>query len=734
MATFTGNAPRMARHTHDHSHSHDHAHHGHHGHAHTNGHTHAKAGAAAAPRRDHDYNHDHDAAGMACCAHHNIKLERYTVVYLLGAVLVLTTVIAKNVPGFNDIISGQAANIPAIIGALLLAFPLFKAAFEEIVKRGQPSTSTLTAIAILGSMAMGQYVGAGFLAFILLIADQFVRQRAWGAQRAIEDLVGLTPDVARIVAGGVEREVSLTEVKVGDVVRVKPGENLPVDGEVVTGRSTLNQASLTGEAAPHEVQPGDPVYAGTTNLSGVIDLRATQVGQDTTIGRVSQLIREAESSRTPNQLMVEQVARFFVPVCLSIAFVVWFVTKDAQRALTTLVVACPSALLLASPLAIVAAFAAAARLGILIKKVNYLEQAASIDTIILDKTGTITTGRFAVARLAPADGVDGAELLQAAVNGEQHSSHPLAKSIVQTGKQARIEPDGSTEFEEIHGRGIRARTSIGEVCVGRQSWLIETFPHNRSTIEAVEKRIEGMSGVHVVKDGRYLGVVGLEDRVRSNVKTVIAHMREIGVRRVDILTGDRLSVAERVGRAVGVDHIEAECLPEEKHQQIQQLVKEGRRVMMVGDGINDGPSLASADVGVAMGLSGSDIAANSAGVALMNDDLSRVPFLIELSRKTRVIIGQNIAMALIISVIGLALAATGQLNLFGAGGALILAGIYHVVGDVFVIANSFRLFRFGEQFQTSELTEQDQSDVPVRRRRAGSLTLSTSGVPQTQTA
>lgn len=677
----------------------------------------------------HAHTHEH-AEGMACCSHHNIKLERYTLVYLLGAVLVLATVIARVVPGLNSMVSDSIASIPALIGAILLGMPLFIAAFDEVFRRGQPSTSSLCALAILGSLATQNYVAAGFLAFILLIADQFVRQRAWGAQRAIEDLVGLTPDVARVISGGVESEVALASVKVGDVVRVKPGENLPVDGDIATGRSTINQASLTGEAVPHEVQTGDPVYAGTTNLSGLIDIRVTKIGEDTTIGRVSQLIREAESSRTQRQLMVEQVARFFVPVCLSVAFLVWFFTHDMERALTTLVVACPSALLLASPLAVVAAFAAAARLGILIKKVNYLEEAASIDSVVMDKTGTLTTGRFAVSRLVPSENVEGADLLQAAVNGEQHSNHPLARSIMQTAKQARIEPDGSTEYEEIHGRGIKARTSIGEVCVGRQSWLLEVFPQIKKDVDAIEPRIEGMTGVHVVRDGRYLGVVGLEDRVRTNTKGVIQHMRETGVRRIDILTGDRLSVAERVGRAVGVDHIEAECLPEEKHEHIKQLVKEGRRVMMVGDGINDGPSLAAADVGVAMGLSGSDIAANSAGVALMNDDLSRIPFLIELSRKTRAIIAQNIAAAILISIIGLALAATGKLAIFGAGGALVLAGLYHIVGDIFVIANSFRLFRFGEAFQASDLSDIDQSDVPQRRRRAGSMTLSTGPQPQ----
>ncbi|MBY0312935.1 MAG: cation-translocating P-type ATPase [Phycisphaerales bacterium] len=680
------------------------------------------ASSTASSGHSHDHTHQHvHEEGMVCCSHHNVKLERYMLLYLIGGVLLLATVISKWL--LKDIVPSMIADIPAIIGALLLGFPLFVASAKELWK-GHASTSTLCAIAILGSLAINKYEVAGFLAFILLVADQFVRQRAWGAQRAIEDLVARTPDVARVVRDGAETEIGLSQVKIGDVLRVRTGENLPVDGVVVVGRSTLDQAALTGEAIPHEVAPGDAVFAGTTNLSALIEIKATQVGGDTTIGKVTQLIREAESSKTQRQLMVEQVARFFVPVTLSVSFIVWFLNRDHpeafQRALTTLVVACPSALLLASPLSVVAAFAAAARLGILVKKVNYLEEAASVDTVVMDKTGTITTGRFAVSRLVPAAGVEGAELLAAAANGEQHSNHPLARSIIATAKQARIEPDGTNQFEEVHGRGIRARTSMGEVCVGRSSWLTEVFPNIAEQVDACTDRIEGMSGVHVVRDGRYLGVVALEDRVRSNSKAVISRLRELGIRRIDILTGDRLSVAERVGRNVGVDTIEAECLPEEKHEQIQALVADGRRVMMVGDGINDGPSLAAADIGVAMGLSGSDIAANSAGVALMNDDLSRIPFLIELSRRTRTIVAQNIAVSILVAIVGLTLAATGSLGLIGAA-------LYHVVGDVFVIANSFRLFRFGEAFQQSELAEVHHADAPVRRRRQGSLTLNAAG-------
>lgn len=686
-----------------HNHSHDHSH---------DGHNHA-----------HDHKHDHQHSDtneeLICCSHHEIEIERQIWFCLLGGVLVFCTTFASLVGIGNP----QIIQIPALIGALLLSMPLLYAAFLE-VKNARLSSSALAAVAILAALANGNYETAGWLAFILVIFGQFVRRSATGAQRAIAELVRLTPDIARIVENGAEKEVSLSQVKVGSLVRVRAGENLPVDGRIKSGRSTVNQASLTGESAPVEVEPGAMVYAGTSNLTGGLDIEVTEIGGDTTIGKVTELIRQAERSRTPRQLLIEQTAGFFVPVVLSVAFIVWFFMSQSEdvdtqkRAMetvvTVLIVACPSAILLASPSAMLAAFAAAARLGIMIKQPSYLEAAADITAVVLDKTGTITTGKFQVTKLAPANGVDGAELLRAAANGEQHSNHPLALSILQTAKAARVEIDGSQNHEEIHGRGVIARTSLGEIRVGRGNWVVEGNPAARHELEEVEKRIEGMTGVHVMKDGRYLGAVGLEDTVRTNCRQVIQNLRDAGVKHVAMFTGDRLSVATRVGQVVGVDMIEAECLPEEKHEQIRGLKKLGYRTLMVGDGINDGPSLAAADVGIAMGLSGSDIAANSAGVALMNDDLSRVPFLIELSRRTRSIIAQNIAASIVIAVAGLLLAATGYFNKVGSL-ALPLAAFYHFVGDIFVLANSFRLFRFGESFVTAETNE------PALKRRAASV-------------
>jgi len=645
------------------------------------------------------------------------RIERWILLYLVGLVLVLTTLIARALGG----VSADVASIPAALGAVLLGAPLLWAAGRELLADGKATYNALAALAILAAISLGEYVTAGLLAFILLIAEQVVRRTAWGAQRAIEQLVRLTPDTARVVREGSEQEVRLKEVREGDTIRVRPGENLPVDGEVTRGTTLINQASLTGESAPVEAQEGAQVFAGTTNLTGQIDLRATSVGEDTTIGKVSQLIREAEHDRTPRQLLIEQVAAYFVPVALSVAGLVWyFMSKSADpavrgeatlTAITILVVLCPSALLLSSPTAMVAAFAAAARLGIMIKQTGYLERSADIDTVVFDKTGTITTGVFAVSRLKPAEGVEGAALLQAAADGEVHSNHPLARSIMATARSARIEPAASESFEEIHGRGVRAQTASGEVLVGRRGWIAELIPSAAGEIEAVESKMAGLTGVHVAKGGKYLGAVGLEDKMRSNAKGVVARLRELGVNRIAMFTGDRAPVAQRVGAAVGVDRIVAEMLPDEKHENVKTLIAEDRRVLVVGDGINDGPSLAAADVGVAMGLSGSDIATNSAGVALMSDDLSRVPFLIDLARKSRGVITQNIVASIILALIGLGLAATGSLS-------ILVAALYQMLGNIFVIGNSFRLIRYGEEFAEYEATPGTGAAVAAEPGRA----------------
>ncbi len=628
------------------------------------------------------------------------RLERRLFIALAGGTLLLTSWIGSLLG-----LQPQVAQIPAAIGALMLVAPLAFGALKEM-KMGRPSGDSLASLAVLAALANNLYLAAGFLAFFLWLSELILSRTAWGAQRAIRDLVELTPDIARLIQNdGSEKETTLDQIRVGQKVRVRPGENLPVDGRVIAGQSSVNQASLTGEAIPIEASEGTAVYAGTTNLTGQLDIEVTAVAGESTIGKVESLIREAENAKGHKQELIERLATYYVPVVLMVAALVWFFTSKseiaavrdqaAERAVTVLVVTCPGALLIAYPTAMVAAFAAAARLGIMIKTTRVLESASNIDTVIMDKTGTLTTGKFSVGRLAPADGVDPALLLQAATDAEQSSNHPLARSILETAAKARILPRAIRDYKELHGRGVSAQTNDGQVLAGRAQWLLETDASIAAAVDQASKKIEGMSSVHVMLGGRYLGAVGLEDKLRQNASEVVTRLRELGVRKVCIFTGDRLEVATRVGEAVGVDSIEAECLPEEKHEELKYLIRRGHRTLVVGDGINDGPILASADVGVAMGLSGSDIATNSAGVALMNDDLRHIPFLLELARRARGIIALNIAAALLLAIIGLALAATGRIQIW-------ITPFYQAGAYIFVIANSLRLVRFGEDVRGAE--------------------------------
>ena len=654
------------------------------------------------------------------------RLERRLFIALAGGTLLLTSWIGSLLG-----LQPQVAQIPAAIGALMLVAPLVFGALKEM-KMGRPSGDSLASLAVLAALANNLYLAAGFLAFFLWLSELILSRTAWGAQRAIRDLVELTPDIARLIQNdGSEKETTLAQIRVGQKVRVRPGENLPVDGRVISGQSSVNQASLTGEAIPIEASEGTAVYAGTTNLTGQLDIEVTAVAGESTIGKVESLIREAENAKGHKQELIERLATYYVPVVLMVAALVWFFTSKseiaavrdqaAERAVTVLVVTCPGALLIAYPTAMVAAFAAAACLGIMIKTTRVLESASNIDTVIMDKTGTLTTGKFSVGRLAPADGVDPALLLQAATDAEQSSNHPLARSILETAAKARILPRAIRDYKELHGRGVSAQTNDGQVLAGRAQWLLENDASIATQVDEASKKIEGMSSVHVMLGGRYLGAVGLEDKLRQNASEVVSRLRELGVRKVCIFTGDRLEVATRVGEAVGVDSIEAECLPEEKHEELKYLIRRGHRTLVVGDGINDGPILASAEVGVAMGLSGSDIATNSAGVALMNDDLRHIPFLLELARRTRGIIALNIAAALVLAIVGLALAATGRIQIW-------ITPFYQAGAYIFVIANSLRLVRFGEDVRgAEEIRRSLESSRPVKPTRQAIVQRVTAG-------
>jgi Cd2+/Zn2+-exporting ATPase len=588
------------------------------------------------------------------------------------------------------------------IGALLLAIRIIWHALGNLI-RGQMHMDELVALAIVAAFATGDYRTAGVIAFFLLISELVETRTAIGARASIEGLIKLTPKTARLIAEDGEREVQAASLQKGQRVRVRPGDNIPADGRVVTGDSTVNQAHITGESLPVDKRPGDAVFSGTTNLTGALEIEVTKVGSETTLGQVQNLILQAEKTRIPIMRLIDRYVIWYTPTILMLAGLVLFFTQDdngIQRAITILVASCPCALIMATPTAMVAGLSCAARLGILIKDVSHLESAGRLTAVIFDKTGTLTTGELSVSRLMPAEGVKGAELLRVAASAEQLSNHPAARALLEVANEANVQYDEPENFEEVPGRGVIAHLAGRRVLVGRETFLREKGL-DTSPLLALSKQAEGMSQLFVSSGERLLGVVGLEDRTRPAAREAVEELRNVGIRRVAILTGDRQAVAKRVAAEMACTEYKADCLPQEKLDLVEEMRARGHRVMVIGDGVNDAPALAAGDLGVAMGAAGSDVAINSASIALLNNDLTRIPFLIRLSRATRKVVVQNLVFGVLFVITVMALGAFGIVH-------PILAAALHAASTFIVVFNSARLVRFGEEKTPHEqvVTEQ----------------------------
>jgi Cd2+/Zn2+-exporting ATPase len=427
-----------------------------------------------------------------------------------------------------------------------------------------------------------------------------------------------------------------------------------------------------------------------------MDIRVTKAGKDTTLGRVQSLILEAEKTRVPLARLIDRYAGWYTPTILMVAGIVLFFAADKkeglQKAITMLIVACPCALVLATPTAMVAALSCAARLGILIKNVLHLEHARSLSAIVLDKTGTLTTGMLSVTQLKPAPGIDGADLLRAAAAVEQMSKHPAARAVVAVARQARLELSPPQEFKEVMGRGVQATVNGDSLMVGRSNWLSDQGADMSLTQDPEFAETEGLSMLYVVRNGRCIGWIGLEDKTRPEARAAIDDLRKLGVQNLTMVTGDKWSVAKRVAAEMGCTEVQAEVLPDQKLALVDQLKKRGHQVCVVGDGVNDAPALAAGHLGIAMGAAGSDVAINSASVALLNNDLNRIPFLIRLSRKTTSVIWQNLLFGVVFIVATQALAIWGPLT-------PIMGAMLHTVATSIVIFNSARLVRYGEDLE-----------------------------------
>ncbi len=582
----------------------------------------------------------------------------------------------------------------ALLGALLLGGPLVWHALTCLL-HGHTHMDELVALAIGAAIALGEYQEAGIIAFFMVISNLIETRTALGARASIESLLRLTPAKAhRLNDAGEEELVEAKELRSGDLIRVRPGDNIPADGEVKNGESTVNQANITGESIPVDKGQGDEVFSGTNNLTGALDIRVTKAGADTTLGRVQQLILDAEKTRIPLMRFIDKYAGWYTPTVLMLACIVWFFSENKDegihKAITMLIIACPCALVLATPTAMVAALSCAARLGILIKNVVQLEYARSLTAVVFDKTGTLTTGELSVTQMKPAPGVDGADLLLAGASAEQLSKHPTALALVQVAKRAKINLVRPDAFQEAAGRGVTAKLGTDNILVGRSNWLAEQGVDISLTKNPEYAEPEGVSIIYVARNKQCLGWIGLEDRTRSEARHAIDELRSLHIGNLSMVTGDKWSVARRVGAEMGCTEVLAEVLPEEKLDLVDDLKRRGHRVAVVGDGVNDAPMLAASDLGIAMGAAGSDVAINSTSIALMNNDLSRLPFLIKLSRAATRVVWQNVIFGVLFIVVTMTLAIWGPLQ-------PITAAIAHTIATAFVIFNSARLVRFGEQ-------------------------------------
>jgi Cd2+/Zn2+-exporting ATPase len=605
---------------------------------------------------------------------------------LAGGVLLINSGISKYIYGAGTF----STEFLAMAGAILLGAPIVLHAIKSLIRK-EAHMDELVALAIIAAFATQEYTTAGVVAFFMLVSELIETRTALGARASIESLIKLTPTKANLIDDkGGEKEVKVNSLKPGDRIRVRPGDNIPADGEVVKGLSSINEATITGESLPVDKVPGMQVFAGTNNITGVLDITVTKAGKDTTLGKVQSLIMQAEQTKIPIMRIIDRYVKWYTPTILMIAGIVLFFTRDMNRAITILVVSCPCALILATPTAMVAAISASARLGILIKNVADLEIAGKITAMVFDKTGTVTTGRLYVTKLTPAEGVEPAELLAEAASAEQMSKHPAARALHEVAREANISLPATDNFEETPGKGVTATVNSAKIMVGRDTFLKENNIDISNVSDPALHEEQGFSTLYVAKDSKCIGWIGLQDKTRPEAQHAIKELLDIGVKRITMLTGDRSEVAGRVAAELACTDYKAHCLPQDKLAIVEQIKQEGHTVVVVGDGINDAPALAAGDLGIAMGAAGSDVAINSASIALMSDDLTRLPFLVRLSKKTGRVIYQNLGFGIIFIILGIAA---------GAGGWLLAAyaAFLHFVGSLIVVFNSARLVRYGEE-------------------------------------
>jgi Cd2+/Zn2+-exporting ATPase/Cu+-exporting ATPase len=601
------------------------------------------------------------------------------------ALVALVDIVGERL-GLLEAVTDRLPAWVTVAAVLVGGLPIFRNVLRALRNRTVTSHALMT-LGILGALAIGQYAAAAVIVFFMRFADFLEGFTTERSRQAIRELLRLAPETARVERDGHDEEVPAEAVRPGEVVIVKPGERIPVDGDVVAGHGAVNQAPITGESMPVEKAGGDRVFAATILERGFLRVQTERVGRDTTFGRILRLVEEAEAHKAPVQRFADRFTAYYIPVVGGVAVLTYLLGRNPSAAVAVVLVACSCAIAMATPTVVLASVGRAARRGVIVKGGRSLEALARVDTLVMDKTGTVTFGTPRVTEVVNLDHAPEAELLATAATVERYSEHPVASAVL-AAAQSRGLPVGTPEvFEVVPGEGVTARVDGAQVLCGNERLMergaVKISPSVLDQVRSLES--QGRTVVYVAEGQRLLGLIGVADTLRPEVPEALKRLRALGVRRFLLLTGDNERAARALAGALGVDY-RAECLPEEKIEVVKRLQSDGAIVAMVGDGINDAPALAQADVGIAMGAAGTDAAIEAAHVALMRDDWRLVPEAVAIGRRAFRTIQQNLWFTAAYNAAGVLLAALGWLPPIGAAAAQSLP-------DVAVMVNSSRLLR-----------------------------------------
>ena len=603
-----------------------------------------------------------------------LKMTIISGIFLLIAIIFM--IFSVNVPLYLN---------PAWGSVIISGIPMLLLAATRLIREKWISSALLIAIAMIASLLIGEVFAAGEVAWIMALGALLEDWTVERAKKGLRNLINLTPQTGRRINNGKEEVVSVDEIKIGDTLRILPGESVPVDGEIIKGTSSIDQSIMTGESLPIDKEIGDDVYCGTMNMYGAIDIKATSLGENSSLQKLIDLVKAADEKQAPTQRIADKWATWLVPVALIIAIATWIITGNLERGVTVLVVFCPCALILATPTAIMAAIGQATKYGVLIKSGEALEKLGALNTLVFDKTGTLTYGNLEVSDIIPiSDELSKLDLLKITASCEKLSEHPLAKAIISNAHEYEIDIEEPLDFKMYPGKGVMCENSHGKVYAGNSKFLIENGIDVNVDAYLDTLKSEGKASIIVALNGKVIGLIALCDVIREDSKSMIKKLDELGSEAI-LLTGDNTETANYFAEQVGISEVYGNLLPEEKLSWIEKFKSEGKSVCMIGDGVNDAPALKTADVSVAMGSVGSDVAIEAADIALLGDDIGKIPYLKKLSNSTLFTIKLNIAISMTINAVAIVCSVLGLLN-------PVTGAVVHNAGSCLVVLNAALLY------------------------------------------